>query len=246
MYFEKFPKAVFTLDNYKSGQILPNLFKRVKFVNEVIENLALYDLYTVPDGETPEITADVIYGNPQLHWIILHTNKTIDPRFEWPMSNFFLKKFADGKYGNASAIHHYENASGNVVNGNVRITTQILLDNDLQEDDVLTNNTNSGTAFITKALSRNPSSNRVKVDVTVTGGGFQAGDYLYNTRSSSRLLDNTNSSVGQVLSAVLNSGLPVTNEEHEERLNEDRRLIKILSPEAVPLVIQEFDSLIKI
>ena len=236
MYFEKFPKAVFTLDNYKSGQILPNLFKRVKFVNEIIENLALYDLYTVPDGETPEITADVIYGNPQLHWIILHTNQTIDPRFEWPMSNFFLKKFVDGKYGNASAIHHYENASGNITNGNVQISVNLSALSNILIDDVLTNNTNSGAGFV----RGNPvSGGSLTVNVTVTRGGFQAGDVLYNTRTNNSM---SNSSI---ITATVLSGIPITNEEHEERLNEDRRLIKILSPEAVPLIIQEFDSLIK-
>ena len=242
MYFNKFPKAIFTLDEYRSGQILPNIFKRVKFVSDVVKNLALYDLYTVPDGETPEITADIFYGSPELHWIILHTNQTIDPRFEWPMSNFFLKKFADGKYGNASAIHHYENASGNVVNGNVQINARVILPDDIKDGDVLTNNTNSGTAFV----RGNPSGfNPLKANITVTAGGFQLDDFLYNTRTSNTLIDSSGGiPSGKILSATVLSGIPITNEEHEERLNEDRRLIKVLKREAVPLVIKEFESLI--
>ena len=35
-YFEKFPLSVFTLDNYASGQVLPDLLRRAKLVNELV------------------------------------------------------------------------------------------------------------------------------------------------------------------------------------------------------------------
>ena len=40
MYFEKFPKTVYTLDEYKSGQIVTDILRRTKFVEQLVQNFA--------------------------------------------------------------------------------------------------------------------------------------------------------------------------------------------------------------
>ena len=73
-YFQKYPLAAFTLDEYQSMQVLPDLTVRSKFLANIVTNASNYDEYDIVSGETPEITADKFYVDSGLHWIILQTN----------------------------------------------------------------------------------------------------------------------------------------------------------------------------
>ena len=105
MYFEKFPTTFYTLDDQKTVQIVRNIFLRLNINENIKNNLSLYDEYDVLDGETPEIVADKFYKNSQYHWLILHMNDILDPRFD-----------CQSKYTNIYATHHYEDADGYRVN----------------------------------------------------------------------------------------------------------------------------------
>ena len=108
MYFSKFPAMFYTLDDGNSTQLVTDIFRRTEFITSAINNIAFYEMYTIMDGETPEIIADKFYGNPQYHWIILMANNIVDPLLEWPMSTLQLNKYVSSKYENPYGVHHYE------------------------------------------------------------------------------------------------------------------------------------------
>ena len=241
-YFQKYPLTVFTLDEYQSGQVLPNLTLRSKFLSNVVTNSALYDLYDIVDGETPETTAAKFYGDSGLHWIILQSNDILDPRFGWPLAPFDLKKFAEGKYTNINGVHHYENNSGDIVTANVklRVRRHNITDanvtkrpEDVVVGDVFVNNTGVGLAVVT-----NKESNR-NFDVLVSKGGFVRNDVFF-------LSSNVNYVCNVVSVVEVNDGsTPVTNILFEDNENEKKRQIKILNVDLIPDVISEFESLMK-
>jgi len=68
----------------------------------------LYDTYDVKDGETPEMIADKLYDDPQLHWIVLFVNNITDRYHQWPMASIQFNQFVNDKYTNIDAVHHYE------------------------------------------------------------------------------------------------------------------------------------------
>ncbi len=115
MYFERFPYTFYTLDDLRTVQLIKNIFVRFILSEEIKNNYSLYDEYDVKDEETPEQVADFFYNDPLLHWIILHTNDIIDPRFEWPLKNYDLIRYCEGKYTNIYSTHHYENSDGYIV-----------------------------------------------------------------------------------------------------------------------------------
>lgn len=115
MYFSYFPYTYYSLDDRRSVQLITNILLRNKFNDTLKNNYSLYDEYDILDGETPEIVADKFYNNPQLHWIILHMNDIIDPRFEWLLSASDLVSFCQAKYTNINDIHHYVDVNGNYV-----------------------------------------------------------------------------------------------------------------------------------
>ena len=119
MYFKSFPYTLYSLDNTSTIQVVTNITTRVTLSDEVKNNLALFDEYDVRDGDTPELVADRFYKNSELHWLVLHYNEIIDPRFDWPLDTNNLNRHVTGKYANVNAVHHYEDANGNYVNGRV-------------------------------------------------------------------------------------------------------------------------------
>lgn len=127
MYFEKFPYDVYSLDDRQTIQLITDIFRRITISEELKNNYSIYDNYDIKEGETPEILADKIYGDSNYHWVILHVNEIIDPRFDWPLSNFQLQKFVSGKYGSANVqlTHHWEDANGNWVNSDYPLATPI-------------------------------------------------------------------------------------------------------------------------
>ena len=75
---------------------------------KVRTNVLFFDTYDVKEGETPEIIADKLYGDSQLHWVILMTNDITDRYHQWPMSTPQFLAFINDKYDNVDGVHHYE------------------------------------------------------------------------------------------------------------------------------------------
>ena len=108
MYFANFPLIVYDSVGNGDFKIVTNLLKRVALRTKVRTNTLLYDTYDVKDGETPEMIADKLYDDPQLHWVILFVNNITDRYHQWPMASIQFNQFINDKYTNIDAVHHYE------------------------------------------------------------------------------------------------------------------------------------------
>jgi len=118
MYFEYFPTTLYTLDDRTTVQLVTNIFLRNVINEDIKKNLSLFDEYDIKDGETPELLSFKFYRTSKLHWILLHYNDILDPRFDWPLSTQNLIKYCESKYTNINATHHYVNSDGFIVNSN--------------------------------------------------------------------------------------------------------------------------------
>ena len=119
MYFDEFPKFLydFKYGNTTKTTVTIDITRNIRFRKELLENIALYDEYDIVDGETPEIIAEKIYGDPQYHWIIMLANQKHDYISDFPLTEFALVKHIVATYGaQRYAIKHYVNAAGFVVN----------------------------------------------------------------------------------------------------------------------------------
>ena len=130
MYFANFPSIVYDATGNFDFKVVTNLLRRVALRQKVRENVLIFDIYDVKNGETPEILADKLYGQSELHWIILLLNNITDRYHQWPKSYGQWLSFLEDKYPTVSGastqlidqIHHYEIAQ---TSGDTTVTIDI-------------------------------------------------------------------------------------------------------------------------
>ena len=109
-YFNQFPLMAYDVKGNEQYKLLPNILKRVKLRTGIRSGSFLFDNYDVTDGERPEDVAFKLYGDAELHWVVLMTNNVTDRYYQWPLSAPQFAEHLTDKYGagNEDAVHHYE------------------------------------------------------------------------------------------------------------------------------------------
>ena len=108
MYFAQFPLNIYDSVGNENYKLVTNLLKRVAIRSKVKVNTLFFDTYDVKEGETPEMIADKLYDDPELHWIVLMVNDITDRYHQWPKNQNQFLSYINDKYSNISGTHHYE------------------------------------------------------------------------------------------------------------------------------------------
>lgn len=100
MYFKDFPNFLydFKFDGTDRTIYVKDITRNIRFRKEILSNITAYDEYDVLDGETPEIIAEKIYGNPNYHWIIMLANDKYDWLTDFPLLEPELNKVIATRY----------------------------------------------------------------------------------------------------------------------------------------------------
>jgi len=99
--------------NISDYTAVKNLFKKGKLREDIIENLTLFEKYTIIGDDRPDNVAYEVYGDATLDWVVLTSNNIINVYDEWPMSQQSFDTYLNQKYlfnYNLiyNGIHHYE------------------------------------------------------------------------------------------------------------------------------------------
>jgi len=113
-YFRELPNVAVSsrLIEKRSSQeyvIAKNIFRRIKILNSISDNVSLYNKYQIYEGERPDTVAKELYENSELDYVVILSSGITNIRDQWPLSNHFLYEYALEKYGEKlNALHHYE------------------------------------------------------------------------------------------------------------------------------------------
>lgn len=126
-YFNTINYDVRGVKNQYHMDKVTNILQRVRLKPEFIEHKLIFAQHFIQDGETPEYLAYQMYGDSELHWIVLYGQQCINPYYDWPMTYFTLQKYTSKKYGstNINAVHHYEDADRYIVDSTASGATAI-------------------------------------------------------------------------------------------------------------------------
>lgn len=126
-YFSNFPDILypFTLNGKITLIRVKDIALNVRVRKEIISNITLYDTYDIEDGETPENIAEKLYGDANLHWVIMLANDRYDFYNDFPLSSDALSAYIENKYGqgNEGDQHvifgepHFVDLDGNITDG---------------------------------------------------------------------------------------------------------------------------------
>jgi len=115
-YFRKIPdfEYVSRLPNAKISDYVrvKNFFKRAKLREDIFQELAFFEKYSIKGNDRPDNVASKIYDDSTLDWVVLLSNNIINIQSEWPLSQDEFDRYLLDKYDNYdtifNGIHHYE------------------------------------------------------------------------------------------------------------------------------------------
>jgi hypothetical protein len=213
----------------------------------------------IRDGDTPEIIADKFYGSPMYHWIVMLTNERYDYVNDFPLPIFELEKHIEDKYGFTEVEF---NASDNAIVSLVVNTIYKAHPFETGDQVIYTSdgNTpiggliNNKTYYVIKvtdsqfklASSRKNALALQEIPLTSLSNGSNT-IKLNNQYNVHHYEDANGNIVPEVyinVYGISEPTYPVSNYEYEERLNESKRRIKIISPQVLARVLQSFEEII--
>jgi hypothetical protein len=242
MYFQEFPDFIydFKYGNKTKTSVVKDITRNIRFRRDVLANLTLYDEYDVVDGETPEIIAEKIYGNPEYHWIIMLANQKYDYLSDFPKPQEVCERACIEKYNEVftSNSWEYSNSTITVYKTNHGLltspTTSVKITGAVSET-----NSPNGT-FVISSVTQNSFSYVVQSiptgipTGTVTVQPFGKENYI------AYYVDERNLKVNSDFPGAL----PVTNLEDSRIRNEQNRRIKIISPQLVSKILKDYKELL--
>ena len=123
MYFGSFPVIPYDSKGDLEFKDVTNLLRRVGIRTKLKSNALLYDTYNVKEGETPEMIAHKLYGDSELHFVIMLINDITDRYHQWPMSLPQFQEFINDKYDDPDGIHHYESTQ---TSGDTKVKIEVF------------------------------------------------------------------------------------------------------------------------
>jgi hypothetical protein len=248
MYFNQFPRIYYDFPQDESSttlQILTDITTNVRVRKQVLENITLYDEYDMMEGETPDIVAEKVYGNSELHWIIMLVNQRYDYIQDFPMASNELEQHIINVYGqdNIYSIHHYER-NGIIVEGSANlIVPKTIIDQARVNDFIFDFGVANGRIESIDVPNRT-------LNLLMDYGRFETGRLVNLNGIRTSTFDKiafapiAQFSVGINAFTLDDDYVAITNYEYELRLNESKRTIKLISPQLVNQFVSEYMSLV--
>lgn len=246
MYFEKFPKIYYDFPQDATSsdlQILTDITVNVRIRKALLENITLYDEYDIKEGETPEMIAEKVYGNPELHWIIMLANQKYNYLNDYPMSSEELYNYAVDKYGeqNLQVIHHYEK-DGIIINPTAVLKLPLHTASLLKKHDFIIGDPQGNARIESVDATTNT------CVVKMTYGSFKPGHAVTVKGFRNGIYDNViNFQIPQLNNAfsITDDVQEVDNYHYELQINESKRRIKLISSRLVDQIIREFQDIVQ-
>lgn len=98
LFFDRFPLIRYDINKDGNRKLATDILTRIAFREQVQKQGLAFQDYYVEDGMTPELVAEDLYGDAELHWIVLMFNDMIDPFHDWPLSENQIEDYLDKKY----------------------------------------------------------------------------------------------------------------------------------------------------
>ena len=234
-FFTNFPEIQYQLADGKIVYI-KDFFRKSRIEQESVNSIVEYDLYNIPDGDRPDITATKLYGNANLHWTFFLVND-IENYYDWYKDQQTFERYITKKYPGQYAI---ASSSTDIV---ARKSNDADDANKFLLGEKVTSVSSEG-----RVIEVMPEKNRIAID----GGNFVVNEAITGKVSTKSFTPTSVINHKDGVSYYKNGDLrknqassgytSVSLYEDEYEKNEAKRNIKIISPSIISNVVRRFET----
>lgn len=101
-YFKHFPIVSYPIqkdDGSVEYILMKDISRNVRFIDEILQQITLFDEYDIQDGDTPDIISYKLYGTQYYHWVIMLLNHKFNFWQDFPLQEQELLQMCIRKYG---------------------------------------------------------------------------------------------------------------------------------------------------
>jgi len=104
-FFRYFPTQQYSFTSNKTTQEVTDIFRNVDAKDELLDDIVSYQLYTIRDGERPDVVSQKLYGDPDYYWTFFVANNTLKNGLkDWPLSQHELNRYFELNFDPYSVI----------------------------------------------------------------------------------------------------------------------------------------------
>ena len=246
-YFNtNFPTVAYSFGDNESPVLFNNLSAYVDIVDQIKDNVAFYNKYTIQAGDRPDTLSFKLYDTVDYYWTFFLMNDHL--RISgWPIPNYDILETAKSKYPYRMVTTNTDISTtfpiGQTVSGNTSGTTGVIKRKILELGQVVIdtgdepNTINFGS---TEVISYTDTDGNLQT-LTVIKESEQYNAVHHYEDTNGVQQDITLFDFGNPSTSLL----PVTYRDRLETRNEELKEIIVLRPDAVVQVVSEFNKLMR-
>lgn len=105
MYFKYFPKTPYDINRDGNIQNVVNITNFTNIQYKLLDNIAFYSHYDIQDGDRPDNVSYKLYRTSDYGWTFFLINPELENSFDhWPKGNQFFNTWVFEKYSNLAGI----------------------------------------------------------------------------------------------------------------------------------------------
>lgn len=248
-YFNKFPIVDYNFGDNEPDILFNNISAYVDIIDQVKQEVAFYEKYTILDGDRPDTVSQKLYDTTDYHWTFFLMNDKLKES-GWPLPEREMRELVKKRYPHRTVVTEGNIASfflpGVPVVGKTSGTTGRIVERNLDlgqlviASDTVDVNGNKDNFGATEQIAAGATTEEQAVNViTAIGESEQYNSVLYYKNSSGDIVDintfNQNT-----------SGLtPVTMLEDNINYNDKLKEIIVIKPKVIDTIVNDYFRLLR-
>ena len=241
-FFKQIPNIQYDFKSDGKFFQAKDLFRKVSTWSYLQEGISGYNYYRVTEGERPDVVASKLYGDSTLYWTFFLVNENLQDLNDWPKSGALLHKFIARKYSGTVLVAA---ASTDIVSFNHATNVS----SKFQLGEKVSQSSSGAYGFVTKI---DPTHNRIVLNSVVGSftnnsvvGSDSTKSFTVTSVAEEKDVVNHYTDSDGLRTTVSTNNTPVSNEEYERTLNEDKFNIRIIEPKFIDKVVTEFNRIVR-
>lgn len=248
MYFKRFPLVDYNFGDNEPATLFPNISAYIDIIDQVKQEIAFYEKYTILDGDRPDVVSQKLYGTPDYHWTLFAMNGNLRES-GWPLPERELRELVKKRYPHRTVTTQSNIASnflpGSFVIGKTSGTTGTVIERNLDLGQIVIasdkNNAGINNNFgDTEQLGGGTTTEEQSINVAVAiKESVQYNSVLYYKNSSGTIVDIN------PYNQVTNNLVPTTIMEDNINFNDNLKNIIVIKPSQIQSVVSEYFRLLR-